>query len=236
MARSDAFSQKAQSPVKKYISWASNEKCFMYYDRELKIDRKVELPITLVYFDSFASIKGFHDPSQSSIYSNEVKSTKNEILTVRSFKVGDLVSGLYQDIKSKVDDLGGHYNASIYAMLDGEIVNISMKGAVLQHWSDFGKANFKKFLTNEILINTHLDAKKGSVKYSVPVFELGGEISKEDSVLGDKLYDELAAYFVARKSDSASYESTAVEAEVESNIPTFAEPEIVNEDDNTLPF
>lgn len=236
MARSDAYSVKAESPVKKYIKWSSNKKCFTFYDRNLKTDRDVKLPLTLVYFDSYSSIKGFSDKSQSSIYSNEVKSTKTEPLFVRSFKGGEIVSGLYQDIKLKVVEEGGHYNASVYAMLDGEIINIEMKGAVLQHWSDFTKENFKKFLKNEIVIPSALDAKKGSVKYTVPVFQLGDEISESDGKLGDQLFDELQAYFKSRKSqgnaDVQQEEATEREASL---IPTFEEP-VFEKEDNPLPF
>jgi hypothetical protein len=235
MARSDAYSVKAETPVKKYIKWSSNKKCFTFYDKNLKADRDVKLPLTLVYFDSYSSIKGFSDKSQSSIYSNEVKSTKTEPLFVRSFKGGEIVSGLYQDIKLKVVEEGGHYNASVYAMIDGEIVNIEMKGAVLQHWSEFTKDNFKKFLKHEIVIPSALDAKKGSVKYSVPVFELGGEIAEADGKLGDQLFDELQAYFVARKTQSSSDTQPEEPAQEPSLVPTFEEP-VFEKEDNPLPF
>ena len=236
MARSDAYSAKAETPVTKYIKWSSNKKCFTFYDKNLKADRDVKLPLTLIYFDSYSSIKGFSDKLQSSIYSNEIKSTKTELLVVRSFKGGEIVSGLYQDIKLKVTEEGGHYNASVYAMLEGEIINIEMKGAVLQHWSNFTKDNFKKFLKHEIVIPSALDAKKGAVNYSVPVFTLGKEISDANGKQGDILFDELQAYFVARK---AQGNSNAQQQENPSQEPlsirTFEEP-VFETEDNPLPF
>lgn len=236
MARSDAYSVKAETPVKKYIKWSSNKKCFTFYDKNLKTERDVKLPLTLIYFDSYSSIKGFSDKSQSSIYSNEIKSTKTEPLFVRSFKGGEIVSGLYQDIKLKVTEEGGHYNASVYAMLEGEIINIEMKGAVLQHWSNFTKDNFKKFLKNEIVIKTALDAKKGAVNYSVPVFTLGGDISDANGKQGDILFDELQAYFVARKAQgNVDDQQHNVQAEEPSPIRTFEEP-VFETEDNPLPF
>lgn len=235
MARSDAFKAKAESPVKMYLNWSSNDKCFTFYDRTLKTDRALKLPVKLIYLDSLSSIRGFDDASQSSIYSNEVKSTKNEQLVVRSFKGGELVKGLYQDIKLKIVEKGGHYNASLYAVIDGQIVNISMKGAVLQHWSDFNKESGKKFLNHYIVINSALDAKKGSVKYSVPVFEIGETIDDKDGKLGDKLYDELASYFVARKGESnESVEEVTAEEVV--SAPVFRELPTVELDENPLPF
>jgi len=236
MARSDAYSAKAETPVKKYLKWSSNKKCFTFYDKNLKTDRDVKLPLTLIYFDSYSTIKGFSDKTQSSIYSNEVKSTKTEPLFVRSFKgKGEIASGLYQDIKLKVVEEGGHYSASIYGMIDGEIVNIEMKGSVLQHWSEFTKDNFKKFLHNEIVIPSALDAKKGSVKYSVPVFTLGGEISSADGKLGDLLFDDLQAYFVARKAQGNSNPQDETPSQEPSLIPAFEEP-VFESEDNPLPF
>jgi len=211
MARADAYSDAVKSPVAKYVTWSSNDKCFSFYDKEKKENVLLKLPIKLIHFRDFASVKGFHDASNSSIYSNEVSSVKNEPLFVRSFKGGELIKGLYADIKLKLKDLGGKYNMSMYAMIDGELVNISIGGAILQHWSDFSKDNRGKFLTNYINVDSALDLKKGSVKYSVPVFALGEAIEANVSAEADKLDDELLDYF-KKRSQSVS-ETPIVHAE-----------------------
>jgi hypothetical protein len=120
-------------------------------------------------------------------------------------------------------------------MFEGEIINIEMKGAVLQHWSEFTKDNFKKFLHNEIVIESALDAKKGSVKYSVPVFTLGGEISEANGKQGDILFDELQAYFVARKAQGNTAPQDETPTQEPSLIPAFEEP-VFETEDNPLPF
>lgn len=211
MARADAYSEAVKSPVTKYVTWSSNDKCFSYYDREAKTNVPLKLPVKIIHFRDFASIKGFDDRSQSSIFSNEVTSVKNEPLVVRSFKGGELIKGLYSDIKLKLKELGGKYNMSMYAMVNGELVNISIGGAILQHWSDFSKDNRNKFLTNYINVNMALDLKKGSVKYSVPVFSLGEEIDAKASAQADVLDDELLEYF--KKKAKASSEPVSVIAE-----------------------
>lgn len=217
MARADAYSEAVKSPVTKYVTWSSNDKCFSFYDREAKTNVQLKLPIKIVHFRDFASIKGFDDRSQSSIFSNEVTSVKNEPLVVRSFKGGELIRGLYADIKLRLKELGGKYNMSMYAMIDGELVNISIGGAILQHWSDFSKDNRNKFLTNYINVNMALDLKKGSVKYSVPVFSLGEEITAKDMNKADELDDELLDYF--KKKAKASSEAVSVVAEEVDNTP-----------------
>ena len=204
MARSDAYATTAQSPVKKYLSWSSNEKCFTYWDKEAKENKKLPLPVKFIHYDEMATIKGWHDASGSGIYSNEIKSTKTEPLSVRAFKGGEIASGLYQDIKGKVNASGGDYYVSLYAELNGEVVNFSFKGAALMTWSNFSKENRKSFLGNYISVATASDEKKGSVKYSVPVFTIGGIIEQSTSDSSDKNYDELVAYFKARKANSAA--------------------------------
>lgn len=237
MARSDAYATTAQSPVKKYLSWSSNEKCFTYWDKEAKENKKLPIPVKFIHYDEMATIKGWHDASGSGIYSNEVKSTKNEPFSVRAFKGGEIANGLYQDIKSKVNSAGGDYHVSLYAELNGEIVNFSFKGAALMTWSDFAKENRKSFLGNYVNVVGALDAKKGSVKYSTPVFQIGESIEASASDLADKNYDGLKDYFNARKSsnNSAAEEVSSYTIEVpqqESSIPSFSEPA----DTSELPF
>jgi hypothetical protein len=92
----------------------------------------------------------------------------------------------------------------LYAELGGEVVNFSFKGAALMKWSEFSKENRKQFLGNYINVLSASDEKKGSVKYSVPVFTIGNNIDASTSDLSDKNYDNLVDYFKARKTNSAN--------------------------------
>lgn len=233
MARSDAYKQKAQTPVKIYASWSSNDKAFKFYDKEKGQDELLKLPLKLVHLDEMATIKGFNDESQSAIYSNEVKSTRNETLNVRSFKGGQIVEGIYADIKSQIQSAGGKYNKSIYFYnTNGDLINISLQGAALQAWGDFTKDARKNrtLLDNYVIVDSAADMKKGSVKYSIPVFKVGTTIAKDDSSNADKSYDGLVAYFAERYS---SDNSSSQEEEVETTDPVL---ETATADDDLLPF
>jgi hypothetical protein len=241
MARSDAYTATLQTPVKKFLTWSSNDKCFTYWDKNSESDKVLSLPINFVHFDEWATVKGWHEDSESRIFSNEVKSTLVEPFAVKAWKhKGVLLEGLYQAIKEKLEIIGGKYSVSLYAELDGEIVNFSFKGAALAAWSDFSKENRKSFLGNYVKISGGLDAKKGSVKYTVPVFEIGGAISADVSDASDKNYDLLQAYFKARKTNAESgkeeYLDNTPEPAIipmqESSIPAFDEPA----DTSELPF
>ena len=240
MARSDAYAGVIQSPVKKYLSWSSNEKCFTYWDKEAKENKKLALPVKFIHYDEFATIKGWHDPSNSGIYSNEVKSTKTEKLVVRTFSNKILADGLYQDIKPSVNSAGGDYHVSLYAEMNGEIINISLKGAALGTWSNFSKDHRKFFLGSYINVIGAQDEKKGSVKYSVPVFQVGDKIEDSVSQNSDKNYDELVSYFKARKASGNSNTDEVSTPQPEpimppaqdAFIPAFDEPA----DSSELPF
>lgn len=234
MARADAYRTTVESPVKKYLSWSSNDKCFNFYDKETKENKKLTLPLTLVHLDEMSTIKGWHDSSASGIYSNEVRSTKNEELNVRAFKGGDLAKGIYQDIKLKVQSLGGHYCVSIYAFVNNEIVNISLKGSALMAWSDFTKDNRKSFLGNVIEIKSAAEGKKGAVKYTTPTFTLGGAIGLDVSEKAEVAYDSLKEYLDARKTSASVVSEEA--PEYTPIIPVFEEPVLEKEIVDTLPF
>jgi hypothetical protein len=223
MARADAYTESVKSPVKKYLSWSSNDRCLTYWDKEAKENKQVKLPLQLIHFAEFGTIKGWHDPSGSGIYSNEVSSSKSEELTVRSFKgKGELAKGLYQDIKEKVVALGGKYNLSLYALLNGEVVNISLQGSALQAWSKFATDSRKSFLGNFIDIKSAEELKKGSIKYSIPTFSVGGVIPLSVSESADKDYDTLVAYFKARTSNSHVEEVHAEEVQAVASAPVAA--------------
>jgi len=238
MARSDAYKQSIPSPVKAYLSWSSNDKCFTYYDKESQSNKKVTVPLQFIHCEEFASIRGFHDKSQSSIWSNEIKDTRKEEFFVRSFKSqGNLVSGIYQNIKAEIQSLGGHYNLSLYAVIDGKLLNLSFKGAVLQAWSNFATENRKRFLTNYVDIVGASDEKKGSVKYSIPTFALGKEIPADVSKNADAVYDELTAYLSARKEGSNSSEELVhAEQEPEPLVAPKFDDAMSKEDVSDLPF
>jgi len=235
MARSDAHTATAQSPVTKYLTWSSDEKGFKIRNSEGK--SALPLPIKFIHYDEFATIKGWDEHNKTGIYSNEVKNTKQEPLTVRT-KNKVIAEGFYQDIKATVNAADAHYNVSIYAELDGSIVNFALKASALGAWSEFCKDNRKKFLTNYIKVVGSKEEKKGVVKYHIPVFEIGDEIEPNVSASSDKNYDELVSYFKQLKAKHSQQQTPEPQAEPalslvqEPSIPEFDEPA----DSSELPF
>lgn len=223
MPRSDQFSSGSSNPAKYFLEWKSDEKCFSFYNKEKAENQLVKLPFKFMLLRQAHAVGGWDDKHGSGIYSNEVLKISEQPLTVKSFKGGVIAAGLYKDIKTQIADAGGHYMKSVYVMTEKEeIVNIQLKGIAGYAWGEFIKANEKKSLTEWISVAEARDDKKGAVKFSVPVFSLSGEISKDQGIKGDELYDIVDAHLT--KKDAAPAPQIASVEQVES------------EDDSDLPF
>ena len=224
----------AKNPTTLYLEWSSNDKCFRYYDKEAKENKLLPLPVKFVYLDERQTIGGWSDSNGCSIYANEVKFIGTETLTVKLSKGNEtIVKGIYKDIKEKVVVSGGHYVRSIYVVLDGQLTNIKLKGSGTQAWGDFGQINKNKFGTNWIEVNDVVAGKKGSVKFSKPLFSLGAELTESEASLADVVGDSLFDFFDAKGANNTPNDSNEdIHASVEENT---AVPVAVGDDDD-LPF
>lgn len=197
MARISHNTEKSVSsnPTSKFLSWKSNDKSFSYYDKEAGENVNLELPFKFVFLQHYHTVKGWHDASQSGIFSNEVYYIGSETMNVRSFKGGAIAEGLYKDIKVDIVNAGGKYHRSVYVMLeDGTIANLSLKGAVVKEWSDFMDSNKNLVDAQWVEVNSAKDQKKGSIKYSTPEFTMGANLKPTDADKADSAATKLKAH------------------------------------------
>ena len=193
MSRRDEFKSGSSNPAKRFLEWDSNAGGFKFYDKEKGQNVPVKSPFKFVVLKTLHTVKGWHGKSESGIYSNEV-TDMNQILNVKSFKGGHLVSGLYRDIKDKLQ--GGVYFKSIYVMLaDGSVANMSLKGASCAAWGDFTKKTANRLPDEWVAVMGASEQRNGSVKYTVPTFEFKGSLKAEEGEMADEAYDALKAYF-----------------------------------------
>lgn len=217
------------NPATKFLEWKSSKKCFEYYDKESKEKVEVQLPLKIQFLEEFHTIKGFNDANQTGIYSNEIKFTSKDELTVKLFNGMEVAKGLYSDIRLKIIDAGGKYHKSIYALNeDGEIINLAIKGSVVSAFSLFASGDKKKnieghsnrFESHWIEINDFVELKKGATKYTVPNFKIGEAYSEDDLQRCIENYQTLEDYF-------SGYLSKNIEVN---------EPEEVSSEDDELEF
>ena len=193
--------QTSVNPTSKFLEWKSNNKSFAYYDKETKENVEVKLPITFIVLEEYHCIKGFSDSDQTGIYSNEVLQIGTEEMEVRSYKGRIIAKGLYKDIKGAVNAAGGNYHKSIYAVTkEGELINISLKGAAVSKWSKLVEKGAWKRLSDEwISIESAEDHKKGMVKYSTPNFVFNTSLSENEfktvKAKATELENYLTTYF-----------------------------------------
>ena len=192
---------KTTNPTSKFLEWKSNNKSFSFFDKETKQNVEVKLPLTFIVLEEYHKISGFSDSDQTGIYSNEVLKIGTEEMEVRSYKGRIIAKGLYKDIKGAVNAAGGNYHKSIYAVTkEGELINISLKGAAVSKWSKLVEKGAWKRLSDEwISIESAEDHKKGMVKYSTPNFVFNTSLSENEfktvKAKATELENYLTTYF-----------------------------------------
>lgn len=142
----------SKSPVKRYLSFAGNKGQIKFYDKEHNdADDKGHVylkDIDLIVLDIKASISGYNEKSSSGISSNllDPYSTGKEefiIKTKQDGKYGEVLRGIWKDIKLEADSFGGKYTTNIFALADVgnglEIVKMELNGSGLTPWIDYTK-------------------------------------------------------------------------------------------------
>ena len=215
--------QKSTNPTSKFLEWKSNNKSFSYYDKENKQNVEVKLPLTFLVLEEYHTIKGFSDADQTGIYSNEILQISAEEFEVKTFKGRIISKGTYSDIKGSVNAAGGNYHKSIYAVTkEGDLINISIKGAAVSKWSQFTEKGAWKRLTNEwVTIEDAEDHKKGMVAYSTPNFKFNTSLSDYEFKIVEARANELEFYmdgYLAKDEPTKVEEPALVEDKIE-NVP-----------------
>jgi hypothetical protein len=211
-----------RNPSTRWFEWAGGEDAGFprWYNKDTKADVAVALPFTFLFLDEVSTIKGYHKRSKSSIYANEIRDTRQEVLVVKSFKGGEIASGLYQDIKDKVKVAGGGFCWSVYLAYKDEhgqlaIGNFAMRGASLGAWMDFKKdcpskkdesgKSVPAFYVDAVQITGYVDDKTGDNDFRRPVFGLkptSPETNAAAVALDKQLQQFLADYFKQPKAEA----------------------------------
>lgn len=176
------------NPAKKFYKWESENKTFSYYHKvETKDESKnvlVDLPFRFVTLGRpLFCVKGFNEKLNIGLYSNEVRSVKDE-MTVRYFDKNQpiIAKGVWSDVKLLADNVGGKYHLSIYGYdLDNkEIINIDVKGNGIGQWGELFKKASARLADEIVIVKGYKDGKKGNVKYTYPTFELERAVSDDE--------------------------------------------------------
>ncbi len=234
--------ETSPNPSTRWFEWAGGADggVVRYYDKPSQEVVTVGEKFAFLLLDELATVKGWHDASDSGIYANEVRDTRQDVMVVRSFKGGELASGLYSQIRDRVGNFGGHFVASCYiAYKDGDtyrIGNIGFKGAALNAWVEFKKScgmknGRKAFYVDAVKIDGFEEGKKGRVVYRVPKFHLApisDEANTQAVALDTELQEFLSEYLRRARVEQAEATKAErpVKAEAASVDPEFADDDI----------
>lgn len=209
MSRSNP-TDSATNPATRWFTWNGEQGTIKYYDKEAKKSVEVGSKFAFVLLDQLGSVGGWHEPSQSAIYSNEVRDTRQDVLLVRAFKGGTIAEGLYQAIKDRAAVAGGQFVAHCYLAYKRDtalaIGVLKFRGAALGAWMDFTKAHRAELYTKAVEIDGFTEGKKGRVIFRVPKFALKDLSEAQQRVAVDldaELQTYLAAYLKRTKRDQA---------------------------------
>jgi hypothetical protein len=163
---------REESPVKKFFKVRASTGDVVYYDKSQSKEVEVPLDFKFIVLDVLNTVGGFHEPSNSGIWSNEFRNSTTDVLRVRT-KAGVLVEGPYSSIRDRLKALGGKFANSVYiAYRDGgdwTLGNINFVGASVSEWFDFSKG--KRFDSQPGVAVTGFEQRtKGRTEYFVPVF------------------------------------------------------------------
>jgi preprotein translocase subunit Sec61beta len=237
MSRSNP-TEASRNPCTRWFQFASGADggFVRYYDKEA--EKNIELgdadkggKFVFLLLDELATVSGWHDPSESAIFANEVRDTRQDTLVVKSFKGGELASGLYASIKDRIVAVGGHFVSSCYiAYKDGDglrLGNIRFKGAALGTWMEFKKQcptkkdasgkSVKAYYVDAVKIDGFEQMKKGGTTFRVPKFglvSLSEETNKQALALDAELQAYLADYLKRPRVEAAAATSRTEEAQV----------------------
>lgn len=229
------------NPATRWFEWNGEVGEVRFYDKALKTSINVGPHFTFLLLDQLGSVGGWHDASTSSIYSNEVRDTRQETLVVKAFKGGTLAEGIYRDIRDRVAALGGQFVAVCYLAYktpEGALAlgAIKFKGAALNAWVEFTKAHRADLYTHAVAINGYTEGKKGRIVFRVPNFTLVN-VSDATQEAATKLDVQLQTYLTGYLSRTThdrvepshvSDESFVTDDDYDTAVPTPA--------DDDLPF
>jgi hypothetical protein len=238
MSRSNPQENGAPNPAVRWFEWNGETGAVRYYDRDVKQNVDVGADFTFILLDQLGSVRGWHEPSQSGIYSNEVKDTRQDAMIVKAFKGGTLAEGIYKDIKDRVNAIGGQFVANCYiAFKNGgdalSIGSMRFKGAALGAWMEFCKAHRSDIYKKAVRINGFTEGKKGRIVYRVPVLkaiDVSPETDTAAVTLDKSLQEFLAGYLKRNKRDQVDGAAHTLHTNTE---PDYEPPPLTDED---IPF
>jgi hypothetical protein len=206
------------SPVKRYIEWSSDEKCWKSYDKEKKENVLLPINTPFILLDQLTTVAGYDDKAEKSFYGTEVRDIKKPIKVFCGKE--KVAEGAWADIKDTLRGL--KFAKSVYAMAkindEFQLVQFKLSGCALS-WFDFVESEGVNNLEGDIVIAV-VDTKygkKGKVEFEAPVFKVvKRELSVDAAEQANGMDIALQAYLEAYLEETPKDETPDGDADRES--------------------
>lgn len=214
-------SQKTvENPAERFFDWDAKNGNIKYWDKQQQKEIAVDLPFHFLMLDTLTTIRGFHNKSDSGIWSNEVRSL-DHLLKVKAFEGGLIAEGTYDNIKDKVKAAGGKFAKSVYIAYNDNgqmrIGNINFKGASLGPWIDLVKQVGRRGLEEKaVVITGSRDESNGDIQYKVPVMKVRDP--KPESDQKAIALDEQLQEYLEKKVDAVEVPESEVKESADGDI------------------
>lgn len=186
---------KPRHPSLSRSNWKNGK--FMYWNRDTQVEEEMKFPTKFFLVAESRSIKGYL-AEKGGVYSNEIYSFPNDVLTVRSWTGEILYEGLWADIKDKIKALGlkliknCHY---VDPKKPDELRTFCIKWAALKEWmTTFSEENRNAAWNYFLSLWEVKEGKTWSVKYDYPSFKIWDTLWEEERKLQQKWWQELVKY------------------------------------------
>lgn len=230
-----------RNPAEVTLEWSGDRDngFFYFYDKEAKAKEQVR-ELTFVPLKERFGITGYSQGLKAGIYSNEVSSTQNQILTVKYSKDGkqhEICQGKYKDIKAKAHTEGGKFTTFVYAMIldcdkleTGSIVKLALSGAATSPWIDLKN---KDISGCAVQVDGYEDKSNGGIRFRAPKF-VAVQVEQEQVVDIEAAYQQVVSYF-----SNAPHTTTHEEDRVPDHVIDEGERYVPEEEhgfDDSVPF
>lgn len=198
MSRSNPIENGIPNPATRWFEWNGEQGVIRYYDKDTKKNIDLGSDLTFILLDQLGRVGGWHNDTDSAIYSNEVKDTRQGVLVVKSRKGGTIAEGVYKSIKDRVNAMGGYFVSNCYVAYkddNGDLVigSLRFKGSSLAAWMEFSDKHRADLYKKAVRVHGYTEGKKGRITYRTPQFSLV-DISPETDKIAVALDAELQAY------------------------------------------
>lgn len=220
------------NPAQHFFEWKGGEGKLQFWDKEKKENVNVPLPFEFIPIDQLATITGYSKTAKNGYYSNEVRSTVKDELTIK-IKGQTVFVGLYKN-EQGIPQIpkGAGFTASIYIVHKNRASeyitgNLKANGSALGAWIEFSK---NKVIGNGKVIMTRGEMQESPVgEFYPPEFKYE-HLTPEDFQAANEADKELQIYLSQYLARNAADNTEAPQEDKPEPTTTVTSDDIVIDD------